>query len=262
MELTFICLNLWYGGKLFDEILAFLREENADVLALQEVYNGQESALPRQYRSFDVLGKTLGYPHRAFAPAFYDHRADGTMDQGNAILSRFPILSTSTRFYDNPYDHEYVESGPDFSPTPRNILHCVIDANGTDVHVFDTQGIWGFDGEDNERRLSMADVIVDEVSGKEPAILAGDFNVKEQTQTIQNIERPLKSVFKGELKTSFNLRHKKGGGFATAVVDMVFVSPDVRVIDHRTSHANVSDHIPLVCRFSIGNAGATEKRVS
>lgn len=249
MRLKFLCLNLWYGGKLWDPMLNFLQAEKPDILAAQEAYGGTDPALAPNYRSVELIGRELGYPHTFFSPAFCDVRDVGNVDNGNAIFSRFPIRETRTVFFDVPYNPRRIEAPETFEVTPRNLQHAVIDLGGKSLQVFNTQGIWGKDGEDNERRLRMGEAIAREIRGKERVILAGDFNVKEGTKTIQNIERHLRSVFKGELVTSFNLRHKRDPGFATAVVDMVFASKDLRVLSHAAPDVNVSDHVPLVCVF-------------
>lgn len=251
MPLTFVCLNLWEGGTLLDNILAFLRREKPDVLATQETYNSRDRAVPQRYRSIEILARELDFPYVSFTPAFQKVLPEGTFEQGNAIFSKFPILDTRTIFYDIPHQQMNLEGVSDFSCVPRNLQHAVIEYDGATLNVFNTQGIWGFDGDDNERRLAMSDVIAREVSGKPRVILAGDFNVREQTQAIRNIEVQLVNVFKGELQTSFNLRHKNHEGFAGAVVDMVFVSRDIRVLAHSVPEDDVSDHLPLVCKFEI-----------
>ncbi len=70
------------------------------------------------------------------------------------------------------------------------------------------------------------------------------------TQTIRNIEKHLNNVFKDELSTTFNVKHKdltRFPGYATAVVDMVFVSSDLQVQSKKCPAVDVSDHLPLVC---------------
>lgn len=252
MSLKFVCLNLWYGGKLLDNMLAFLRREKPDILAAQEAYNSRDPAVPLNYRSIEVLADALDFPHVSFAPAFRDDRPEGAFECGNAVFSRFPIREARTIFFDVPYRiRKESEDHPDFSYTPRNLQRVALDVGGKATNVFNTQGIWGVEGDDTDRRLAMSDVIVREVAGKSHVILAGDFNVREETQTIRNIEAHLTNVFKGELKTSFNLRHKAHPGFASAVVDMVFVSPDIRVLGHSVPDDDVSDHLPLVCKFEV-----------
>lgn len=248
MRLKFLCLNVWNGGKLFDALAAFLAAERADVLALQEVRNSTDSALPRDRRTAIVLQEQLGYPHAHFAPAFLDHRVSPAAVTGNLILSRFPILRSEATFGDIPYGAPFLHGDTgDYRRTPRNLQHCELEANATTVHIFNTQGVWGRDGNDNPRRLAMGEAIAQAVAPHPNVILAGDFNVQDGTQTLARIERHLRNLFTGERTTSFNMRRKTNPGYATAVVDMVFASPTFRVLEHRQPDVDVSDHLPLVC---------------
>ncbi len=250
MKLKFLCINLWQGGNLFEEILAFIRAENPDVIAMQEVYDGHDPSWERKYRSMDELRAALGYPYEHFSPAFLEIKDFGKIEQGNAVLSRFPILGSDTVFFDIPYG-EREEIPVNFPTTPRSLEHVRLGLNGTELSVFNTQGVWGEDGRDNERRINMGKVIAAQVADKAPVILAGDFNVNPDTETIAQIERELTNVFKGELVTTFNMKHKTHPGFATAVVDMMFVSADVTVLAHNCPQVNVTDHLPLLATFEI-----------
>ncbi|MBI3620307.1 hypothetical protein HY214_04160 [Candidatus Roizmanbacteria bacterium] len=97
----------------------------------------------------------------------------------------------------------------------------------------------------------MSKVIIDEIKDKENIILAGDFNVKPKTKTITDIENYLVNVFKNELKSTFNMRQKTDPGYATAVVDMIFVSRNFKVAKHSCPDIDVSDHLPLVAELTI-----------
>jgi len=251
MRIKFVCLNLWEGGKLFDEIIEFLKVENADILALQEVHHSTDPSLEKRWRSIELIQKELGYADYHFAPAFVFHDAPDKTKSGNAVFSRFPIVSAKDAFFDIPYDDNFLNIPDKYPFTPRNIEHVVIDANGIELNVFNTQGIWGWDGEDNDRRLKMGDVIADSVKDKKNVILAGDFNVKEDTKTMQKVETLLKNVFKGERTTSFNMKRKLGGHFGEAVVDMLFVSPNIKVLEHRCPDVDISDHLPLTALLEL-----------
>lgn len=254
MTFKFICLNLWFGGKLFDSVIEFLNKEKPDVLALQEVYNGKEPGYPKNYRTMEEFSKVFNYEYFDFAPAFIDHRDGLVIEQGNAVFSRFPILNSEAVFYDIPFDGEFSEEkvNKDFSKTPRNLQHVELDADGKSMNIFNTQGVWGFDGEDNPRRLAMSKIIKEKYSGKENVILCGDFNTLDQTKSMRAFETDLKNVFKEELKRTFNMRHKpENSGFATSVVDMVYASPNIEVVSHHTVDDDVSDHVPLICEFKI-----------
>ncbi|MEO6077266.1 MAG: endonuclease/exonuclease/phosphatase family protein, partial [Candidatus Andersenbacteria bacterium] len=177
----------------------------------------------------------------------------GRVQFGNAIFSKYPITSSSTVFYDMPYVKLHVDkTHGDHSFMPRNLQHGQIDINGTILHLFNTQGIWGFDGDDNQRRIKMAKTIVREVSDLSHTVLMGDFNVQERTKTAGIIEQALYPVFKDENRTtSFNLKRQTKSGYKTAVVDMMFTSQDVSVVEHHVSDADVSDHLALVTTIEL-----------
>ncbi len=265
-----LSLNMWIGGKLMDAIIPFLQREDADIVTLTEVHNGHDASWAPQYRSLDVLREALHYPYEAFSPTFCEVEDFGEVDQGNAVLSKLPITHVEAFAYDIPYgkrdarqahqqyfakDGNVATMQSVFEQTPRNLQHVTIDAGGRDLHVFNTQGPWGTDGLDNPTRLYMAEVIVDRVGALRPVVLTGDFNVQEQTRTIGLIEGSLTNVFKGTLKTSFNMTQKKGhqfeAGFAQAVVDMMFVTPDVRLVKKTVYSDDVSDHLAMSIEVEI-----------
>lgn len=253
MKVKVICLNMWLGGKLFENVQQLMKRENAHILCLQEVHHAESLPPQEKWHVISELANILGYSQYAFAPATGVLLEDGSRIQfGNAILSKLPIKSSFSIFYDVPYNGMNRRTPDDYRFEPRNLQHAEIKIGDKVLHVFNTQGIWGFDGDDNERRLAMGDMIAREIAEKQQALLMGDFNVLEGTKTIGKIEGHMKNIFKGELKTSFNMRHKQGGGFASAVVDMVFASPDVKILNHYSLSDNVSDHVPLVGEFEIG----------
>ncbi len=253
MKIKVICLNLWFGGKLFENIKQYISEENPDIIALQEVYNAESYPPAEKWHPVGNLAQILGYKYFAFVPAFARTEPNGIKAQnGNAILSKFPIQNSIATFYDEPFNGFYIQPEGDARNTPRNLQHGEINIEGKVLHFFNTQGIWGFDGDDTDRRLHMGEVISSQVAGKQPALLMGDFNTQEGNQTIGKIEAHMRSIFKGEMKTSFNMKHKpKESGYGKAIVDMMFVSPDVKVVSHNVSSADVSDHLALVAEFEI-----------
>ncbi|KKW32704.1 MAG: Fe Superoxide dismutase [Candidatus Uhrbacteria bacterium GW2011_GWA2_52_8d] len=228
-----------------DEILDFLKREDADIVLMQEVYNGHEPFWERKFRSMDVLREALGYPYEHFAPAFLERTEFGKVEQGNAILSKLSLIEAASTPGDVPYGER--EDKPEYyERTPRNLQRVAVEVEGRTLQVFNTQGVWGKDGDDNERRLMMAQSIVDAIKPFDFVVLAGDFNVQEKTKTIAMIEEHLVNVFKNDHRsTSFNMKHKTNPGFATAVVDMIFASPSLRALEHRQCDDNVSDHLAL-----------------
>lgn len=246
MKVKFICLNLWHG-ELLDNAVQFLKQQDADIVALQEVCSSLDpSALPA-YRSLERLRAEWPSFSLAYAPAYEDER--GVID-GNAILSRYPIVKSQAIFYHAPFTRGVSLMGnvDDNIYKPRCLQLATLDIHGRSLFVGNTQGVWGTDGEDNPRRLEMANIISEQAQGKRPLILAGDFNVREQTQTIATAGQGLTNIFQHQLTTTFNLKYKTDpGGFATSVVDFIFVSSEVHVLEHSAIAADISDHQALVC---------------
>ncbi len=253
MNLRVLSLNIWKGGLLFDEAVGFLRDQNADVVLLQEIYNGADTGLQRQLRSFTELSRLLGYEYSSFAPAFREVIGDVKVDSGNVVFSRFPITESNVLFFDIPYDDHFDKQGPDFSNVPRIMQYCVLDTGVGVFHAFNVHGIWGFVGTDNDRRLAMGTKIIDVIGNRSPMMLAGDFNVNEGSQTISMLQAIYHDPFQQDARvTSFNMRHKNPPGtYGSAVVDMMMFSPDVTVLSHAMPIVDVSDHLPLVCDITL-----------
>lgn len=253
MRIKILTLNIW-EGELLDNVVNFIRKENPDIVLFQEVSNGMNDQNHKS-RSLDILRKEINLSHYAFEPLFLDVRSSGKIPQGNAIFSRFPIENQKAIFFDIPFGEFSLEdSKKDVGKNqfiPMGMLKVNVNVGGKNINTYSLHGIWGFDGEDSLRRLEMGRIIVDEIKDKENVILAGDFNLKPNTKTIKNIEKYLHNVFDEELISTFNMKHKELKGYATAAVDMIFVSKHFRIASHYVPNVDVSDHKPLICEFEV-----------
>lgn len=243
-----------------NRVIEFINNENPDILVCQEVLNGSGNKLPNNFRTIETFKQRLSFSYLSFSPAFLAVTNYGKINCGNLICSKFPIKSTETIFYDIPYrerktgfvqDHFTSDQIKEFINTPRNLQKVKIKINSKRVNIYNTQGIWGLDGKDNLKRLKMSQTIVKEIKGKKNVILSGDFNVNSGTDSINNIKNQLQSIFKDELTTSFNMKRKTDPGYAKAVVDMIFVSQEIKAIDHYCPQVDISDHLPLVAIFEV-----------
>lgn len=250
MKIKFLTINIWNGGQLWNPLLKYLKKENPDILALQEVYGESNPKQSRSFRSVREFRKELKYEFNAYTPEVLTSSKNGTVESGNAIFSKFPVLENGNIFFDIPYKKFKYEGVKDFRLQPSSLQEATVLIDGKKVNIFNIHGIWDFHGEDNKRRLKMGDKIVSRIKNKNKVILAGDFNIKPDTETIGKIEKDLISVFKNELTSTFNMKIK-GQGFETAAVDMIFVSRDIKVLDHYCPEVDVSDHMPLVAILEI-----------
>lgn len=250
MKIKFITINIWHG-KFFDSLVSFIREQDPDIITMQEVYDGKDASFDRHLRILDELKKILNFDYVAFAPSLIDTRPSGKVPWGNAVFSKHPIVDQKNIFYSIPFGEYDLEKNTTFELAPRNLQQLTFSVNSKKLYVFNTHGIWGKNGQDNPERLAMSNIITKAIKGKSPLILAGDFNLKPKTQTIRNIEKFLTNVFKNELITTFNMKRKSNPDYGTSVVDMVFVSKDIKVVEHFCPVVDISDHFPLICIFEI-----------
>ena len=249
-----INLNLWLGGFLWDEITNFLQKEDADIIAMQEVYRTDEKGLEPRFNGFHELRELLGYQNTHFAPTFIEDMPQ-YVEQGNAVFSKFPIEEINIKYFEGKFSKR-IGKREFFSKSPRNLEHVNVNINGKNLHIINLQGVWAEHGKDNRARLHMADVILDEANKVKnaPLIICGDMNLKPNTKTIEKIEKKYKNIFKGKFETTFNLARKdlkKYPGYATAVVDMVFVNDFVKIKSKSSPNVDISDHLPQIVEFEI-----------
>jgi len=249
MQIKFLTLNTW-RGKLLNKVLAFLKKEDADIVVLQEVFNGTNPRCDPQFRAYSIIKRELNYQHAAFAPAFLDITTAEHLENGNAIFSKFPINTHRIHFFDVPYG-TYIDAPGNYERCPRILVKAQLQVETKRLNVFNIHGIYGLSGEDNPRRLAMSQTIVSLIKNEENVILAGDFNLSPQTKTIQNIERYLTSVFGRTIRTSFNMKRKDNPDYGKVAVDMIFVSKNLKIVKRISPQVDVSDHLPLVCEIEV-----------
>jgi len=258
MKLKLVSLNIWQGHAL-DAVCEFLAREKPDIITLQEVYNGTGPALSLQYRSLEELIKRLGLPYNDYEPALIDNRKEGKIPEGNATLSRFPIVAREAIFFNEPFRDDYIDDITQNPSMPHILLHSVLETPEGEVNIYNLHGTWDLNGENfSEKRRQMSEAIIAATSGKSCVIVAGDTNAKPINQAMRNVEKHLISVFGDELATTFNMSRKDNPGYATAAVDMVFVSHDVQVVSKECPGIDVSDHLPLVVTLEVSKTHQTE----
>ncbi len=230
----------------------FLRLEAADILMLQEVYDGSRPSLERRFRSLITLRQELDYPYYRMAPTDTDNLPEGKIVMGNAILTNFPITASNVTFFDEPYRDDYTDTPENWPHRPRNLQHVVLHAGAGQINVYNFHGVWDLDGDRfSPQRRQMSETIIKAVAGQPNVILAGDTNAKPTNPALRALEQHLVSVFGSDLRTTFNMRRKDNPGYATAAVDQMYVSPNLKVLSKHCPDVDISDHRPLVVELEI-----------
>ncbi len=238
-----------------ENALNFLQSVDADIVVLQEANNGVEGSLEAKHRSMQVIRERLEYLHEDFVPDFLDRSVSSARAQrGNGVLSKFPIKDRAAWFFDRPYSETYYDVAGNFHNCPRDLQHVLIGTPAGDVNVFNIQGIWDMDGDNfSPERRKMSEAVLEAIGDKQNVILAGDSNAKPTNPAIKMLEERVVSVFGNSLGSTFNMRRKTNPGYATASVDVIFVSPEIKVLEQSCPDVDVSDHLPLVAKLRLPN---------
>lgn len=254
MTITLLTLNLWNGGRLLENALNFINEQDADIVCLQEVYNGTDPKLEPRLRTMQVLReKVKNYRAYEFAPAMIDQFPEYDVVSGSAVLSKFPLKSKDLIFFNEPFHARPADDPATYGTLPRTLQHVEIETSAGKLQVFNIHGVWDLEGGKlTPRRVKMRDAILKAIDGKQKVILAGDTNATPDNPAVKAIEEHLVNPFHGELQTTFNMRRKTDPGYGTAAVDMIMTTPDIKVLQ-KTCHqeADVSDHLPLSAKMEV-----------
>lgn len=255
MDIKLLTINIWHGGKIWDNLVNFLHQQQPDLLLMQEVNDETNLMFTKQQRSFSVLKSELGYQHGDFALGYRMVTPVGKVRGGIAILSKFPLKGHKPLFFNEPYNDAYENVPENFPHCPRLLQHVEAKTPKGILHVFNLQGVWDLDGDNNsQQRGNMCRVILEQTKGLKNVVVAGDTNAKPTNPAMRVLESQLVSVFKNELPTSFNIKRKdlkKFPGYQAATVDMVYVSPDVAIRGRDCPNVDVSDHLPLMTTLRI-----------
>ncbi len=244
MKLKLINLNAWWGGiYLWDNIVSYLQKEQPDIVMLQECFASGKKEDPQHLNTAQSLAKLLDMPYCEFAMECILDNGTINAPMGNAIISKLPLNNAHLSWIHGTGPKTVDDRDRSIVPDmPRNLLHTKITIGDQAYNLIVTHGVWAPDHNETILQKNMGQKIYDYISKLDNIILTGDFNINEYTSTISMLEKKLVNVFKGERKSSFNMQQKTNPGYATAVVDFVFTSPNIHVVSHRSAEDNVSDH--------------------
>jgi endonuclease/exonuclease/phosphatase family metal-dependent hydrolase len=220
-----------------ERVARLIRSSGADVVGLQEV-DRHYSARSNWVDQGAELARRLDM-HLAFGATIDEEPpAPGRprVQFGNAILSRYPITSSSLTLLP-------VTPGQE----PRGLLKAVVDVPGVDLEVFNTH-LGDLSATD---RVQQATQIQQEIGTPErPTILLGDMNATPEAPEITTLDGVLADAW---------IAVGEGPGYTfesrnpAARVDFVFTSDAVRPEQSQVviTDPGASDHLPVAVRLPI-----------
>ena len=224
------CLNFITREIDFDIIADTIKKCEADIIGLQEIRDeGQDADYQSQAK---IIAEKLCYHYYYFAEAI---RFEGVNPYGNAIISRYPIISAETIMIPDPEIKKY-----DGYYETRCLLKATIDVrNGLNVLV----SHFGLNPDEHENAV---ETVVSNIP-KEHCVLMGDFNMEPDNQILDPIMQGLQDTAKffSTNKLSFPSDTPK------VKIDYIFVSKDLKVEYADIPEVISSDHRPHVATIEL-----------
>jgi endonuclease/exonuclease/phosphatase family metal-dependent hydrolase len=251
-----ISLNT-FKGKFLPQIIEYLKKEDPDFIALQEVWSCEaqkENPFTTEYDTYNSLQLILNsfneyYYH--YSPVLKTLKQEYEVEQGNLILSKIQIDKKETHFINLEYDNSFVfpPPGVPYENEPRCMqsIRCKIkDSHLLVTNLHALYQINDYKG-DSERVSKMIQKILSNLDMNGPLILCGDFNLLPDTKAMKSFKGKLRNltVESGEESTKTSISKK------AHVIDYVLVSEKINVLNFEVPDIVISDHKPLVLDFGV-----------
>ena len=179
MKVKILSWNIWCGTYL-DEVTEFLKNANADIIALQEVVEDERGNL------VEIIAKELGYKYVhaigmnmpvRFLPK-YEKDDKRTIKFGTAILSKYKIVDSKI--------HELVDENK------RLVVEADIKIGNEILHIFSIHL-----KHTHQKPSEIQDVETENLLKLLPeknTIVMGDFNALPESSVIQKVNQVLQNI--------------------------------------------------------------------
>ncbi len=212
----------------FDNTSTPVLQEKPDILGLNEVRNGSTPTYVDQPAVLaDICG---GTPIFGKAYSFGEN-----MDYGNAMISRFPVLSSKTVTIPDPDVRKY--NG--YYET-RAVLCAMLDCGGKTLCILSTH--FGLNPDEQENAVNTVLKLLDTIDT--PVILMGDFNVTPDDIAVKR----LSSVLHNTAADLNNIEFTFSSDNPRICIDYIWYK-GLTPLNIHTVKGIYSDHLPLIAEF-------------
>lgn len=259
-------VNINIGIKIdnTDKISDFLVAQKADIITLQEVLRHLDDSVFEQFKSQEGIKKTIGenYPYKFFGPLWVTHLHKtsekihrdfgGQVEQGNEILSKFPIVSATNEFFYKDFGYFLDVTNWRKEDHGRAITITELDVNGKRLQILNLHGIWTQDKLGDERTIEECKYVIEAAKRNDiPTIIVGDFNLLPESESITLLNGEFINLIDKYKITSTRPHVVDETDKGNVVVDYIFVNEKIKVNDFKVIDTDISDHLPLVLDFEI-----------
>lgn len=229
---TLHCENFLEGKIDFELMARVISESGADIIGLNEIRGAGD--LEGYTDQIGTLSELTGIENYYFAKAI--DVGGKNAPYGNALLSKYPIVSTETIAVPDPevrmYDPRYYET--------RCLLKAKLSCGLTVLVIH-----FGLNADERENAVKT----VLENLEEERCILMGDFNVTPENEILSQIREKMidaSVAFDGEKLSFPSVDPQKK-------IDYIFVTPDICLKSADIPRIVASDHFPHIADIEIKN---------
>ena len=250
--LKFIQINI-YKGRYLNSLLDFLKDQDPDIIAMQEVTAGELNLCDKNLDLFEYFKAELslnGVIDKVMKPV------DSPKSYlGNAVFSKNQIIDSKSLVLKtfNEFTLVKIHDFKNFTNFPRNLLsaECVLD--GQKIRAISWHAAWTAPPTDTKETWRQAkivrDYLLDLKSQNAPFILGGDLNSTMDKETVKMISEVSRNLMESSnvVQTTHPKIHKIAPrGF---LIDYIFTSSHFKLKKLEVSEITISDHLPVVAEL-------------
>jgi endonuclease/exonuclease/phosphatase family metal-dependent hydrolase len=248
------------------EVGEFIKSQKADIVAFQEIIRHFDEKVFDQYKSQFYIHKIIkkDLPFYFFGPQWISDAMrkngilyrdfNGFIEQGNEIISKFPIINAVNEHYHRDYRYERDWTNFHTQDHPRSVQIVELNVNGKLLQILNLHGLYSKEKIDSKRTINQCKYILNAAKKNNlPTIIVGDFNLLPTTKSIKIINKEFRNLIdEYNIKSTIpEFDHKTELKKGKYVVDYIFVNDKIKVNNFEVIKTNISDHLPLILDFEI-----------
>lgn len=237
MPIKLITLNI-EGDKHFLTVLPFLKQQNADIVCMQEVYEADLSIFKEQ------LGGSIYFSAiNSMTLLQTQHAPRGPW--GIAIWLRAGLASKQpiTYFFSGSARQATHDNHPSHCPRAVMVTQCTLE--GSTYTMANVHFTWTPDGEANDRQRADVQKLINILQPYPDVILCGDFNAPRGKEIFSTLSEHFTDNLPVEITSTLDSKLHRLQNREQLAVDTIFSTPEYAVSAVQVFEG-ISDHKALV----------------
>lgn len=231
------------------------------LICFQEATRSFDERVKDQYKFVNEINRSFcdTHPYNFFAPSFVaekmtadgslSHDFGGQIEQGNYILSRYPIKKASSIFYYNHFGHWFDHSSFRCEDWARNALVSIVDIYGNLAKIINIHGMVNDNKTGNDKTMEQSYFILQEdLKENLPTIIVGDFNLVPECPSMQIFQQDFRNIC---VQNKIETTRPTNSGKEPVVIDHVLINEKVQLNGFSVDDNAISDHLPLILDFNL-----------